>query len=358
MLTYDPHPPEMERLLVYDLGGGTFDVSVAQVENGVVEIQASHGDTQLGGDDFDQLLFDHICDTFAKEHGIDLRQSPAAKARVLRAAEDAKKRLSFDAVTTIEEEFIAEKNGKSLNLVMEITRYDYEELIRPLLLKTLTCLDQALDDAKVQANQIDKVVLVGGATRTPLVHHAAGRTARAPGPLRDRTRPGRRHGGGRPGGPDRRHRRRADPGRHHPAHARHQALGELHGFLSDTPFLADHRAQHAAARQPDRDLLDGRQQSRCRADPDLPGREPGHALQHVGRRVRHRRAGRSPRRQPDPGAARPRLERNSQGDRHRTSHRAGQARRDRQRDGTVPPKPAQRRRRSPRSRLRHGRRTA
>ena len=170
VLTYDPHPPEMERLLVYDLGGGTFDVSVAQVENGVVEIQASHGDTQLGGDDFDQLLLDHVCDAFADEHGVDLRQSAGAKARVLRAAEDAKKRLSFDAVTTVEEEFIAEKNGISLNLVMEITSYDYEELIRPLLLKTLTCLDQALTDAKVQANQIDKVVLVGGATRTPLVH--------------------------------------------------------------------------------------------------------------------------------------------------------------------------------------------
>jgi molecular chaperone DnaK len=170
VLTYDPHPPEMERLLVYDLGGGTFDVSVAQVENGVVEIQASHGDTQLGGDDFDQLLLDHVCDKFAQEHAIDLRQSLGAKARVLRASEDAKKQLSTDAVTTIEEEFIAEKNGKSLNLVMEITRYDYEELIRPLLLKTLACLDEALTDAKVQANQIDKVVLVGGATRTPLVH--------------------------------------------------------------------------------------------------------------------------------------------------------------------------------------------
>ncbi len=170
VLTYDPHPPEMERLLVYDLGGGTFDVSVAQVENGVVEIQASHGDTQLGGDDFDQLLLDHVCDKFAQDHGVDLRESLGAKARVLRASEDAKKQLSSDAVTTIEEEFITEKNGKSLNLVMEITRYDYEELIRPLLLKTLACLDEALTDAKVQANQIDKVVLVGGATRTPLVH--------------------------------------------------------------------------------------------------------------------------------------------------------------------------------------------
>ena len=170
VLTYNPHPPEMERLLVYDLGGGTFDVSVAQIENGVVEILASHGDTQLGGDDLDQLLFEHICAGFARDHGVDIAESVGAKARVLRAAEDAKKRLTFDAVTTVEEEFIAEKNGKPLNLVMEISRYDYEEMIRPLLLKTLTCLDQSLTDAKVNANQIDKVVLVGGATRTPLVH--------------------------------------------------------------------------------------------------------------------------------------------------------------------------------------------
>ena len=100
VLTYNPHPPEMERLLVYDLGGGTFDVSVAQIENGVVEILASHGDTQLGGDDLDQLLFEHICAEFSREHGVDIAESVGAKARVLRAAEDAKKRLSFDAVTT------------------------------------------------------------------------------------------------------------------------------------------------------------------------------------------------------------------------------------------------------------------
>ncbi len=170
VLTYDPHPTEMEQLLVYDLGGGTFDVSLAQVENGVVEIRASHGDTQLGGDDFDQLLMDYICDEFREENGVDLRAAPASKARVLRAAEDAKKRLSSEPVTWVEEEFIAEKDGRPLNLKMELHRHDFEELIRPLLLKTLTCLDQALSDGKVQAQQISKVVLVGGATRTPLIH--------------------------------------------------------------------------------------------------------------------------------------------------------------------------------------------
>jgi molecular chaperone DnaK len=170
VLTYDPHPPEMERLLVYDLGGGTFDVSVAQVEAGVVEIRASHGDTELGGDDFDQLLFDHICDRFSEEHGADIKKSRAAMARVLRAAEEAKKRLSSEAVTTIEEEFIIEHEGKSINLVMEISRDEYESLIRPLLYKTLSCLDAALADAKLSAKDISKVLLVGGATRTPLVH--------------------------------------------------------------------------------------------------------------------------------------------------------------------------------------------
>ena len=112
VLTYDPHPRDQERLLVYDLGGGTFDVSVAQVEHGVVEILASHGDTQLGGDDFDQLLLDHVCNAFREQHGVDLRQSPVSRSRVLHAVEEAKKRLSFEAIASIEEEFIATKDDQ------------------------------------------------------------------------------------------------------------------------------------------------------------------------------------------------------------------------------------------------------
>jgi molecular chaperone DnaK len=161
----------MERLLVYDLGGGTFDVSIAQVEDGVVEILSSHGDTRLGGDDFDQKLLDYVCDAFQNEHGIDLRESLTAGSRLLAAVEEAKKRLSSEPIVAIEEEFIAEKGGVSLNLSVELDRSEYEELIEPLLAKTLRCLDEALADAGVQANQIDKVLLVGGATRTPLVHH-------------------------------------------------------------------------------------------------------------------------------------------------------------------------------------------
>ena len=170
VLTYDPNPPEMERLLVYDLGGGTFDVSIAVVESGVVEILASHGDTQLGGDDFDQRLLDFVCDRFQTEHGIDLRQSLVARSRMIGAVEEAKKRLSTEPVVLIAEEFIAEQGGVPLNLHTEVTRDEYESLIEPLLAKTLKCLDDALEDAKLQAQQIHKVVLVGGATRTPLVH--------------------------------------------------------------------------------------------------------------------------------------------------------------------------------------------
>ena len=169
-LTYDPDSESMERLLVYDLGGGTFDVSIVQVERGVVEVLASHGDTHLGGDDFDQLLLDHVCDVFAKEHKVDLRKSLAAKSRVLGAVEAAKKILSAEAVAAIQEEFIAEAGGAALHLNLEIQRAEYEALIEPLLAKTLTCVDQSLDDARLNAQQIDKVILVGGASRTPLVH--------------------------------------------------------------------------------------------------------------------------------------------------------------------------------------------
>ena len=169
-LTYNADPKGLQRLLIYDLGGGTFDVSIVQIEEGVVEVLSSHGDTHLGGDDFDQLLMDHVCDKFQKEQDVDLRDSSTPKSRVLKAVEEAKMRLSFDAFAAIEEEFIAEKADVPLHLKMEISRLDYEPLIEPLLNKTLVCVDEALSDAKLTAKQIDRVILVGGASRTPLVH--------------------------------------------------------------------------------------------------------------------------------------------------------------------------------------------
>ncbi|MHB8899008.1 MAG: Hsp70 family protein [Thermoguttaceae bacterium] len=169
-LTYNPDPDQLERLLVYDLGGGTFDVSIVQIEQGVVEVLSSHGDTHLGGDDFDQLLMDHVCDLFQEQHGVDLRASLTAKSRVLKAVEEAKRKLSFEAFASVELEFIAEKSGVPLHLDEELSRLEYEPLIEPLLNKTLVCVDEALSDAKLTAPQIDRVVLVGGASRTPLVH--------------------------------------------------------------------------------------------------------------------------------------------------------------------------------------------
>jgi molecular chaperone DnaK len=168
-LTYDPGQRDLRRMLVYDLGGGTFDVSIVQAQEGVVEVLASHGDTQLGGDDFDELLLKHVADRFQEEHGIDLRANLVAKARLLRAVETAKRHLSYHPFVRIEEEFMAEKDGRALHLNIEISRPEYEEMIRPLLDRTMDCVQRALDDSHLTGSQIDKLVLVGGSTRTPLV---------------------------------------------------------------------------------------------------------------------------------------------------------------------------------------------
>src|SRR4051794_840752 len=168
-LTYDPGQRELRRMLVYDLGGGTFDVSIVQAQEGVVEVLSSHGDTQLGGDDFDDLLLKFVCDRFESEHGVDLRANLVSKSRVLKAAEAAKRHLSFHPFARMEEEFITEKDGQPLHLNMEVSREEYEGLIRPLLDRTMDCLQRALDDANLIASAIDKVVLVGGSTRTPLI---------------------------------------------------------------------------------------------------------------------------------------------------------------------------------------------
>src|SRR5438067_10600795 len=125
-LTYDPSQDRLQRMLVYDLGGGTFDVSIVQAQEGVVEVLASHGDTQLGGDDFDDLLLKHVCDWFQTEHGMDLRQNLIAKERVLKAVEAAKRHLSYHPFARIEEEFLSEKEGRALHLNLEVSREDYE----------------------------------------------------------------------------------------------------------------------------------------------------------------------------------------------------------------------------------------
>ena len=168
-LTYSPAPDSSERILVYDLGGGTFDVSILQSESGIYEVLSSHGDTQLGGDDFDDLLLDHVADEFQASFNVDLRADPATRNRLNRAVEQAKRTLSEHPVARLEEEFIAEHDGVPLHLSTELTRETFNSLIEPLLEKTLHCLQQALDDANLTASQIDRVVLVGGSTRSPIV---------------------------------------------------------------------------------------------------------------------------------------------------------------------------------------------
>jgi len=168
-LAYDPHRTERRHVAVYDLGGGTFDVSVVLAEGGVVEVLASHGDTHLGGDDFDELLYNLLAGRFKDRHGIDLGNNVAARARLLRAAEAAKRHLSDHPFARVEEEFLAEKDGVALHLAEEVTRDEYEGLIRPLIDRTMECVRRALEDARLAAREVDEVVLVGGSTRTPMV---------------------------------------------------------------------------------------------------------------------------------------------------------------------------------------------
>src|SRR3954451_4677283 len=127
-LTYDPKNTSLHRILVYDLGGGTFDVSIVQAQEGVIEVLSSHGDTQLGGDDFDELLFQHVVKKFQEQHGIDLATNVIGRARILSAVEAAKRQLSYHPFVRIEEEFIAEKDGQALHLQLELTRPEYEEM--------------------------------------------------------------------------------------------------------------------------------------------------------------------------------------------------------------------------------------
>jgi len=168
-LVYHAGDETRKHIVVYDFGGGTFDVSVVRIEAGVVEVLSSHGDTRLGGDDLDAVLMKHVADAFVDQHGIDLRKDSSTRWRLLQACEAAKRELSSAESVTIAEEFIAEKDGKPLHLKVEVARPEYEKLIAPLVDRTIECLDKALDDSNLQVPQIDDLVLVGGTTRTPLV---------------------------------------------------------------------------------------------------------------------------------------------------------------------------------------------
>ena len=156
--------------LIYDLGGGTFDVSVVTVEGDITEVLASHGNNRLGGDDFDDLLAEHLAAEFEKQHGVNVREgNPAAKARLWWAAEEAKKKLSFEPYVKIREEALITKLFRPLHLEVEISREEYETMIRPLVETTLDSVSKALQDSGKKPGDMDAILLVGGSTRTPLV---------------------------------------------------------------------------------------------------------------------------------------------------------------------------------------------
>ena len=157
------------KVAVYDLGGGTFDISILELGDGVFEVKSTNGDTHLGGDDFDHVLIDYMAEAFKAEHGIDLRQDPMALQRLKEAAEKAKIELSSTTTTEINLPYIMPVNGIPQHLVMSLTRAKFEQLCDHLVQKTIEPCKIALRDAGLSASDINEVILVGGSTRIPAI---------------------------------------------------------------------------------------------------------------------------------------------------------------------------------------------
>jgi molecular chaperone DnaK len=168
-LAYGLDKKKNETILVYDLGGGTFDVSVLDVGDGVFEVRATHGDTHLGGDDFDLRVVDYVADEFKKEQGIDLRKDKQAMQRLREAAEKAKIELSNVVQTSINLPFITADAEGPKHLDINLTRAKFDDLTRDLVEKTVGPFKQALSDAGIEAKDVDEIILVGGSTRIPAV---------------------------------------------------------------------------------------------------------------------------------------------------------------------------------------------
>jgi molecular chaperone DnaK len=170
-LAYGLDKKKSEKIAVYDLGGGTFDISILEIGDGVFEVKSTNGDTHLGGDNFDQRVVDWIADEFKKEQGIDLRKDPMALQRLREAAEKAKMELSSTQQTDINLPFItADANGPK-HLQMSLSRAKFESLVDDLLQKTLGPCRQAMKDSGLKTDEIDEVILVGGSTRIPKVQN-------------------------------------------------------------------------------------------------------------------------------------------------------------------------------------------
>lgn len=158
-----------EQILVYDLGGGTFDVSILEIGDGVFEVKSTSGNNELGGDDFDHKVVDYLVDEFKKQNGVDLRNDSMAMQRLKEASEKAKKDLSGMSSTEISLPFLSQSDSGPLHLSINLSKAKFEDLIRDLVESTLEPVHKALKDASLKASDIDKVILVGGSTRIPMV---------------------------------------------------------------------------------------------------------------------------------------------------------------------------------------------
>jgi len=171
-LAYGLDKKSTEKIAVYDLGGGTFDISVLELGEGVFEVKATNGDTHLGGDDFDERIVDYIAEEFKKEHAVDLKADTQALQRVRDASEKAKIELSAAEEIEINQPYITQKDGQPLHLTMKLTRAKLESLVEDLVEATMKPTEACLKDAKLDPHDIDEVILVGGMTRMPKVIEA------------------------------------------------------------------------------------------------------------------------------------------------------------------------------------------
>lgn len=168
-LAYGLDKKKNEKIAVYDLGGGTFDISILELGDGVFEVKATNGDTHLGGDDFDEVIVDYIVSEFKKEFSVDLKADKQALQRVRDTAEKAKIELSAANEVEINQPYITQKDGNPLHLTMKLTRAKLESLVEDLIAKTMGPVKECLKDAKLETKDIDEVILVGGMTRMPKV---------------------------------------------------------------------------------------------------------------------------------------------------------------------------------------------
>lgn len=168
-LSYGLNHGEGQKVMVYDLGGGTFDVSIIEISDGVIEVLATAGDNKLGGDDFDARIADWLVQEFKNQHRVDLRKDVTAMHRIKEAAENAKKELSTADVTNINLPYITQQKGQPLHLDIMLSRAKFQELVHDLVERTSQPVNQALQDACISTSELSKVLLVGGSTRMPVI---------------------------------------------------------------------------------------------------------------------------------------------------------------------------------------------